>query len=196
MSDAYLSFGDADIVDGRPIWLRSETLRAALLAELATTRGPIIELGAGAGNLAQALANHGIAEPDLVLIEADRNMARLLRRRFPEASVFNRDATCLAVLDFYMKPDAGAIVSSLPFASMPLAKTLTILNAAFLCARPTAPFYQLSATLSSPIPDAALTRLDLTAERIHPVSTRRLQPSLFKIQRRDASALSASPVLP
>lgn len=87
MSDAYLSFGDADIVDGRPIWLRSETLRAALLAELATTRGPIIELGAGAGNLAQALANHGIAEPDLVLIEADRNMARLLRRRFPEASV-------------------------------------------------------------------------------------------------------------
>lgn len=95
-----------------------------------------------------------------------------------------------------MKPDAGAIVSSLPFASMPLAKTLTILNAAFLCARPTAPFYQLSATLSSPIPDAALTRLDLTAERIHPVSTRRLQPSLFKIQRRDASALSASPVLP
>ena len=171
------------IVDRRPIWLTSGTLRAALLSEIAATNGPVIELGAGAGNLTQSLVDIGKPESELVIVEADRNLTRLLRRRFPEAMVLNRDATCLAVLDFYMRPEAGAIVSNLPFSSMPLSKVQTILNAAFLCAAPGASFYQLSASLACPVPEAVLERLDLVAERIHPVSTRRTQPSLHRIRR-------------
>jgi len=174
-----IDYPEHEIIDRRPIWLMSETLRANLLSELALCKGPLIELGAGAGNLTQSLVDVGKPEHELVLIEADRQLTRLLRRRFPEALVLNRDATCLAVIDFYVRPQAGAIVSSLPFQSMPSSKIQAILNAAFLCAAPGTAFYQLSASLACPIPEAALDRLGLVAERIHPVSTRRTQPSVF-----------------
>ena len=56
------------------------------------TPGPVIELGSGTGAVTKALVARGIEPSRLVLVEFNPSFCRLLRTRYPEATVIQGDA--------------------------------------------------------------------------------------------------------
>src|SRR5215469_17890762 len=57
--------------------------------------GPIIELGPGTGPVTEALVAQGIDPARLILLEFDPHFCRLLRERYPAATVVQGDAYSL-----------------------------------------------------------------------------------------------------
>src|SRR5688572_779200 len=60
--------------------------------------GPVIELGPGTGPVTEALLARGVAESRLVLVEFNPHFCRILRTRYPEATVLQGDAYSLGKL--------------------------------------------------------------------------------------------------
>src|ERR1700719_3119757 len=56
------------------------------------TKGPVIELGPGTGPVTEALVTQGIDPARLILVEFDPTFCRLLRKRYPAATVVHGDA--------------------------------------------------------------------------------------------------------
>src|ERR1700745_4505405 len=56
------------------------------------SNGPIIELGPGTGPVTQALVQRGVDPARLVLVEFNPDFCRLLRARYPAATVVQGDA--------------------------------------------------------------------------------------------------------
>lgn len=79
--------------------------------------GPIVELGAGTGPVTAALISRGVPQEDLYVVEKSDALASGLAERFPRARVLCRSAAEIA--DELPGP-ARAVVSSLPFRSLPL----------------------------------------------------------------------------
>ena len=61
-------------------------------------KGPIIELGPGTGPVTEALVARGVDAGRLVLVEFDDDFCRLLRGRYPTATIVQGDAYNLARL--------------------------------------------------------------------------------------------------
>mgnify|MGYP001237759259 CR=1 FL=1 len=119
--------------------------------------GPVIELGPGTGPVTEAIIRRGIAPERLILVEFNPDFCKLLRRRFPAATVVEGDAYGLAqtLRDSASRP-AAAVVSSLPLFTKPLPMRLALLNDAFDLMRSGAPFVQFTYAVVPPIPkDAA-----------------------------------------
>lgn len=144
----------------------SAALARAMTREITAQTGPILELGPGTGVFTRALLDRGVAESALTLIEYDPAFAAMLRTRFPEARVLRMDAAHLSRRALFADAPAGAVISGLPFLSMPPRKVMGVLNGAFSCLRPDGAFYQFTYGPSCPVPDVILERLDLRAVRI------------------------------
>jgi phosphatidylethanolamine/phosphatidyl-N-methylethanolamine N-methyltransferase len=115
--------------------------------------GPVIELGPGTGPVTEALVARGIDPARLVLVEFDPTFCRLLRKRYPEATVVQGDAYGLRVLlNVVMRQPAAAVVSGLPLFTKPLKMRLRLLLDAFGLMAPGAPFVQFTYAAYSPIP--------------------------------------------
>src|ERR1043165_9586802 len=56
------------------------------------TAGPIIELGPGTGPVTEALVEQGVDPARLVLVEFNPVFCRMLRKRYPAATVVQGDA--------------------------------------------------------------------------------------------------------
>ena len=70
--------------------------------------GPIIELGPGTGPVTEAIVEQGIDPARLVLVEFDPTFCRLLRARFPAATVVQGDAYSLRrVLSGFLRSAGG-----------------------------------------------------------------------------------------
>ena len=54
--------------------------------------GPVIELGPGTGPVTEALVRHGVDPARLILVEFNPDFCRLLRTRYPAATVVQGDA--------------------------------------------------------------------------------------------------------
>ncbi len=116
--------------------------------------GPVIELGPGTGPVTEALIARGIAPHRLVLVEFNPSFCRILRARFPEATVVQGDAYSLKRLsgDVLQEPVA-AVVSGLPLLNKPLRTRLRLINEAFALMHHNAPFVQFTYSMTtSPIP--------------------------------------------
>ena len=117
--------------------------------------GPIIELGPGTGPVTEALIAQGIDPGRLVLVEFDPNFCRLLKERYPAATVVQGDAYALGrLLTQLMREPAAAVVSGLPLFTKPLITRLRLLFEAFNLMMPGAPFIQFTYATYSPIPKA------------------------------------------
>src|SRR5690606_33628948 len=82
--------------------------------------GPVIELGPGTGPVTEALVERGIDPARLVLVEFNPEFCRLLRNRFPQATVLRGDAYRLRrTLDGFLTEPAAAVVSGLPLVTKP-----------------------------------------------------------------------------
>src|ERR1700730_7294049 len=71
---------------GRPL------ARAMAHCVSADLPGPVVELGPGTGAVTAALIEQGIAPSRLMLVEFNPTFCRLLRSRYPEATVVQGDA--------------------------------------------------------------------------------------------------------
>src|SRR5579875_4182805 len=90
--------------------------------------GPVVELGPGTGPVTEALVQRGIDPSRLVLVEFNPDFCRLLRSRYPAATVVQGDAYRLRrLLDTYLREPAAAIVSSLPLLTKPLRSRLRLM---------------------------------------------------------------------
>ena len=118
--------------------------------------GPIVELGPGTGPVTEALVARGVAEERLVLVEYDPDFCKLLRRRFPAATVVQGDAYALAdTLVGHVTEPIGAIVSCLPLMTRPLSVRVRLLSAAIRMLRPGSPYVQFTYAMTAPIPSRA-----------------------------------------
>jgi phosphatidylethanolamine/phosphatidyl-N-methylethanolamine N-methyltransferase len=115
--------------------------------------GPIIELGPGTGPVTEALVAHGVDPSRLVLVEFDPTFCRILRGRYPTATVVQGDAYQLRrLLTAALGAPAAAVVSGLPLFSKPLKMRLRLIQEAFSLMLPEAPFVQFTYAAYSPIP--------------------------------------------
>ena len=90
--------------------------------------GPIVELGPGTGPVTEALVAQGIDPARLVLVEFDPTFCRLLRARYPKATVVQGDAYSLKrLLTGLMQNPAAGVVSGLPLFTKPLRMRLRLL---------------------------------------------------------------------
>lgn len=142
------------------------SLAALMTHDINGSTGPVLELGPGTGPFTRALLERGVGEEDLTLVEADRDFAHLLRRRFPNARIVETDAAALRDLPLYDRPVVGAAVSGLPFRLISPRKAKAILEGIFANMRPGAALYQYTLGRRCPIDQTVLDRLDLHAERI------------------------------
>ncbi|MFL5457851.1 MAG: class I SAM-dependent methyltransferase [Myxococcales bacterium] len=115
--------------------------------------GPVIELGPGTGPVTDALVRRGIAQDRLILVEYNREFCRLLKRRFPKATIIQGDAYDLPeTLQDSVFEKASATVSSLPLFTKPMDIRLELLKAAQEAMHPNAPFVQFTYAVVPPIP--------------------------------------------
>lgn len=120
-----------------------------------TAPGPVIELGPGTGPVTEALVRHGVDPSRLVLVEFNPNFCRLLRSRYPQATVVQGDAYRLrGLLEAQMKEPASALVSSLPLMTKTLRTRVRLISDALHLMAPGAPFVQFTYAMVAPIPKA------------------------------------------
>ena len=117
--------------------------------------GPVIELGPGTGPVTEALVRHGVDPKRLLLVEFNPDFCRLLRTRYPEATVVQGDAYRLRrLLGALVREPAAAVVSGLPLVTKPLRTRLRLIADAMSLLAPGAPFIQFTYAMVPPIPKA------------------------------------------
>ena len=115
--------------------------------------GPVIELGPGTGPVTEALVRHGVDPARLVLVEFNPDFCRLLRTRYPAATVVQGDAYRLRrLLEDYVDEPAAAVVSGLPLVTKPLRTRLRLISDAMTLLAEGAPFVQFTYAMLPPIP--------------------------------------------
>jgi phosphatidylethanolamine/phosphatidyl-N-methylethanolamine N-methyltransferase len=148
----------------------------------ASVPGAIIELGPGTGPITEALVAQGIDPLRLVLVEFDATFCRLLRARYPTATVVQGDAYGLKrLLAGLIQEPAAAIVSGLPLFTKPLKTRLRLLFEAFGLMAPGAPFIQFTYNTVPPIP----TRLDRVRAQASERVWMNIPPARVWVYRRD-----------
>lgn len=115
--------------------------------------GTVLELGPGTGVVTDALIAHGIGTERLIAVEADPDLAQLMRERFPDLRVVEGDAFDL---DRTLPHDASgplaATVSGLPLLNFPPAKRRALIASALARMPAGGPFVQFSYGFSTPVP--------------------------------------------
>ena len=115
--------------------------------------GPVIELGPGTGPVTEALVQRGVDPARLVLVEFNPDFCRLLRTRYPAATVVQGDAYRLRrLLDGIVRDPAAAIVSGLPLVTKPPRTRLRLISDAMGLLKPGAPYVQFTYAMGPPIP--------------------------------------------
>lgn len=117
------------------------------------SNGPVIELGPGTGPVTQALVRQGVDPARLILVEFNPDFCRLLRTRYPAATVVQGDAYRLRrVLENHVDEPSAAVVSGLPLVTKPLRTRVRLISDAMTLLAVGAPFVQFTYAMLPPIP--------------------------------------------
>jgi len=126
--------------------------------------GPIVELGPGTGPVTEALVDHGVDPARLVLVEFNPVFCRLLRSRYPQATVVQGDAYNLKrLLENILREPASAVVSGLPLLTKPVRTRVRLINDVFALTRPDASFIQFTYSMTTPPIPKGLARVETEA---------------------------------
>jgi phosphatidylethanolamine/phosphatidyl-N-methylethanolamine N-methyltransferase len=119
-------------------------------------RGPVVELGPGTGPVTEALVAQGVDPARLVLVEYNPMFCRLLRTRYPAATIVQGDAYGLrrALGKVIPQRAAAAVVSGLPIVTKAVRTRLRLINEALSLLAPGAPFIQFTYAVVPPLPRA------------------------------------------
>jgi phosphatidylethanolamine/phosphatidyl-N-methylethanolamine N-methyltransferase len=117
------------------------------------SNGPVVELGPGTGPVTEALVQAGVAPSRLVLVEFNPGFCRILKTRYPDATLVQGDAYSLRrLLEALLIQPAAAVVSGLPLITKPIKMRLRLIRDAFDLMVPGAPFVQFTYSVASPLP--------------------------------------------
>jgi phosphatidylethanolamine/phosphatidyl-N-methylethanolamine N-methyltransferase len=143
----------------RPLTIGAVTPSGKILARAMAryvdpnSTGPIVELGPGTGPVTEALVEAGVDPARLVLVEFNPTFCRLLRSRYPDATLVQGDAYSLRrLLEALLLQPAAAVVSGLPLVTKPLGMRLRLIRDAFELMAHGAPFVQFSYSVAGPVP--------------------------------------------
>ncbi len=143
----------------RPLTVGAVTPSSKMLARAMASyvdpdsNGPVVELGPGTGPVTAALVEAGVDPSRLVLVEFSPTFCRLLRSRYPEATLVQGDAYSMRrLLQSLLLQPAAAVVSSLPLVTKPIRMRLRLIRDAFDLMLPGAPFVQFTYSVASPLP--------------------------------------------
>jgi phosphatidylethanolamine/phosphatidyl-N-methylethanolamine N-methyltransferase len=139
----------------------SRFLCAEMVAGLDPDGGPVIELGAGTGNITAAILGRGIAPEHVHSIEMNPEFCGHLRARYPRLNVYQMSAGDVGDLPV---EDAQAVISGLPLLSMPLGLQRAILGGTFRRVRPGGAYVQFTYGPKPPVARAVREELGLTWE--------------------------------
>lgn len=138
---------------------------AGLCAEMAAgidpNGGPVIELGAGTGNITQAILATGLPASDLHSIEMNPDFCDRLRARFAGLNVHEMSAGDCGTLGV---DHVQAVVSGLPLLSMPLDLQRAILGGFAQKVRPGGAYVQFTYGPKPPVAKSVRDAFDLTWE--------------------------------
>ena len=111
----------------RPLTIGAVTPSGKILARAMAryvdpnSTGPVVELGPGTGPITEALVEAGVDPSRLVLVEFDPTFCRILRARYPDATLVQGDAYGLRrLLETLLIQPAAAVVSGLPLITKPI----------------------------------------------------------------------------
>jgi phospholipid N-methyltransferase len=104
----------------------------------------VMELGPGTGNVTRAILDSGVDERNLYLVERDAAFARLLRARFPQATVLHEDATALSAQTRALAGTFDFIVSGLPLVLFSREQKERVLANVLTLLKPTGAFHQFT----------------------------------------------------
>jgi phosphatidylethanolamine/phosphatidyl-N-methylethanolamine N-methyltransferase len=115
--------------------------------------GPVVELGPGTGPVTDALVEAGVQPSRLVLVESNPTFCRILRTRYPEATLVQGDAYSMRrLLEALLLQPAAAVVSGLPLITKPIKMRMRLIRDAFDLMVPGGPFVQFTYSVASPLP--------------------------------------------
>ena len=117
------------------------------------SNGPVVELGPGTGPVTEALVEAGVDPSRLVLVEFNPTFCRILRSRYPDATLVQGDAYSIRrLLETLLIEPAAAVVSGLPLVTKPIRERWRLVRDAFDLMLPGAPFVQFTYSVASPLP--------------------------------------------
>ncbi len=123
---------------------------------------PVIELGPGTGVFTEAMISAGIPESQLTLVEVNKNFAKRLSEKYPQATVIEGMAEDLAGLP---ESHFGSVVSGLPFLSMKSTQVDGILSRAFQLLDDEGVFIQFTYGPKCPVSTSTLKHQKLVSRR-------------------------------
>ena len=126
--------------------------------------GPVLELGAGAGAVTQALIEGGCARDQLVVVERDAELCRTLERRFHGLCVLHGDALQMAeLLTAADIASVSVVLSGLPMRAVAPAAAIRCYSSAFRLMPQGGAIIQYTYGFKSPVdPGRSPPRLDAT----------------------------------
>lgn len=136
----------------------SRFLCAEMSTELDPAKGPVIELGAGTGNITRAIMAQGIASSDIHSIEMNPDFCGRLRQDIPGLNVYETSAGNVGDLPVQ---HAQAVVSGLPLLSMPQPLQRAILTGTIARCAPGATYTQFTYGPKPPVARAVRDELTL-----------------------------------
>jgi phospholipid N-methyltransferase len=158
-------------------------LASLITREIDRASGKVLELGPGTGIFTDRLVTRGVAQSDLTLVEQNPGFVRLLKQRFPRASVLGIDAAALGLIRPPQGDLFGAAVCGLGLRNMPVGQIEAIMRSAFSQMLPDAAFYLFTYGRRCSVPVEVLERLDLVAEHLGTALLNLPPASVYRIAR-------------
>ena len=147
----------------------SRILAREMINQLPEHPGRVIELGGGTCVFTRALLDRGVVPENLLVVELNTELHRLLREQFPLVKVIRGDARELRTIidgeDFGKDHGVDAILSGLGLLSMSRSTQRSILTAALSVLGPNGRFIQFTYGPSSPVSRELLDELGLHSVR-------------------------------
>lgn len=163
----------------------SRALCAEMVAEIDPAGGPVIELGAGTGNITAAILATGLPPEQLHAIEMNPDFCDRLRARFPGVNVYRMSAGDCGSLPV---PGAQAVVSGLPLLSMPTSLQRDILSGFAARVRPGGDYVQFTYGPKPPVARPVRDELGLTWRRSRKIWWNMPPARVYRFTRDGASA--------
>jgi phosphatidylethanolamine/phosphatidyl-N-methylethanolamine N-methyltransferase len=163
-----------------------KSLAAAMAAEIdPTSPGSVIELGGGTGNITAALLESGTDPRDIVVIEREPSLCRVISRRFPQIRVVCGDAAKLRSL--LRRAGVGpvkAVVSGLPLLAIPKKAERLIVAQAFKVLADDGVLIQFTYGPKAPVSRSVADGLHIAGDRSHWVLDNLPPAAVWQYRRR------------
>jgi phosphatidylethanolamine/phosphatidyl-N-methylethanolamine N-methyltransferase len=128
--------------------------------------GAVVELGGGTGSITRAILRAGNAPQNLIVVEREAELCKVISKRYPGVRVLCADARDLKPLLAHagLGP-VKAVVSGLPLVAMAREDCRRILAGAFAILAPGGQFLQFTYSPVSPVPQKTIAELGLQGVR-------------------------------